>query len=304
MNPVLSIIMVTFNHEEDIPLCLQSLLDNLFIQAFEIVVVDNHSQDQTIRQVEKFQRKFSSETSNLKLVRNSLNLGFTKAVNQGLNYATGRFVLLLNPDTQITNRSIDELIQFLSNHPSAGAVAPQLVFPDDSIQPSCRRFPRYWYIFMDVFGLSKLFSKTAIFNGWKMGDFDHQSIREVKQPQGSCLLVRKSSLEHIGNLDDRFFMFFSDVDLCKQIYQQNETIFFYPKVKVYHKKGSSVYSNRSKMIWQSHKDFILYFLKWYRTPFGWICNFFGIPFLIFVGIGRWSWAGIRAIFKRKKAARE
>ncbi|HDL17731.1 MAG TPA: glycosyltransferase family 2 protein [Bacteroidetes bacterium] len=290
---ILSTVIVTYNHENDIKTCLTSLGDHLSIRPAEIIVVDNHSQDRTIAAVEDKRFRLKAKSLQLRILRNSTNTGFTHASNQGLRMAGGKFVLLLNPDTQITPQSIEKMIHFLSNNPNAGAVAPQLHYPDGSIQPSCRRFPQYRYLLSEAFGLNRLFPKTKLFNGWRMGDFDHTATRDVDQPQGACLLLTKSIGEQIGWLDERFVMFFSDVDFCRRIKQIGKKIYFYSKSTVVHRKGSSIYNRRTKMIRQSHQDFIRYFLKWYRSPTGWLCTFFGIPFLIILGSVRWSYFRVK-----------
>ena len=288
MESVLSIIIVTYNHECEIQKCLDSIDLYLTSKSNEIIIIDNHSNDSTSVKIERYRSKFNHNFSNFQFVKNSQNLGFTRGVNQGLSLASGKFLLFLNPDTEITQSSLETLIRFLSNHPSAGAVAPQLLYPDGEIQPSCRRFPKYRYLLFELTGLSRLFDKSKIFNGWKMGDFDHLSLLEVEQPQGACLMVKKNVMEEIGNLDEQFFLFFSDVDLCRRIQKSGQKIFYYPAVKIFHNKGSSIYVNRSKSIWQSHKDFIRYFLKWYRSPIQWIWNVIGIPFLYILGMLRYS----------------
>lgn len=290
---ILSTVIVTYNHENDIKTCLISLGDHLTIRPAEIIVVDNHSQDQTIAAVEELRHRLKTKSLQLRILRNSTNTGFTHASNQGLQTAGGKFVLLLNPDTQITPQSIEKMIHFLSNNPNVAIVAPQLRYPNGSVQPSCRRFPKYGYLLSETLGLNLLFFKSKFFNGWKMGDFDHTTIREVDQPQGACLLVKKSIGEQIGWLDERFFMFFSDVDFCRRIKQAGRKIYFYPKSIVIHRKGSSIYTRRAQMVWQSHQDFRRYFLKWYRSPLGWFFNLLGIPFLFFLGTVRWSYFRVK-----------
>ena len=303
MKPILSIIIITYNHENEIRNCLQSIIQYLPPKLNELIIVDNHSTDHTISEIEKLKFQFKPDYISFHIIRNKINLGYTKATNQGLVNVSGRFVLLLNPDTKITEKSIENMIQFLSNHPEAGAVAPKLLFPNGEIQPSCRRFPKFRYLLFEVFGLSRLFKKSKVFNSWKMGDFDHQSIQVVDQPQGACLLVRREIFQSTSNLDKRFFMFFSDVDLCKRIYQLGYKIYFYPIAEIFHSKGTSIYANRTKMTWQSHKDFIRYFLKWYKTLFGWICNVFGIPFLLFVGFLRVGVYKLMNLIKRGNLTR-
>ncbi len=293
MNTLLSVLIVTFNNEDDLPRCLDSLCQYLEVQRAEIVVVDNASTDRTAAILREYREPCSAQGVRLRVVQNPANFGFTRAVNQGLQLSTGRFVLLLNPDTEVPPGSVRRLLQYLSNRPEVGAVAPQLRYPDGTVQPSCRRFPRYAYLLSEIFGLNRLFPRSRRFNAWKMGDFDHRSIRPVDQPQGACLMVKRSVLNEIGPLDERFFLFFSDVDLCKRIWDAGQSVHFYPQAKVLHRKGSAVYRDRARLIWQSHQDFIRYFLKWYRRPTERLANLFGIPFLAVLGIARTAVAWMR-----------
>lgn len=290
---ILSIVIVTYNHETEIQSCLDSLLAHLTLRPVQIIVVDNRSTDRTPSIIQKYRSKFIAASVPLILLQNPYNLGFTRGVNQALEKSEGKFVLLLNPDTRVSGGSVESLVQFLSNHPGVGAVAPQLRHPNGEIQPSCRRFPRYRYLLFEALGLSRVFGHSRFFNGWKMGDFDHRSPREVDQPQGSCLLLRGDILKEVGFLDERFFLFFSDVDLCRRIRTAGYRIFFYPSIQITHEKGSSIYRQRRRMIWQSHQDFARYFLKWYRSPLQWLWNLGGIPFLFLLGIIRWSWAAVK-----------
>jgi hypothetical protein len=300
----LSIGIVTYNSEEDIASCLGSLLENVRLRPLEIIVVDNGSVDTTAEQIQAFARKASGQNARLAFRRNPANVGFTRAVNQAWRMSHGTYFLLLNPDCRVQDGAVERLVQFLGNHPDAGAVAPQLRFPDGSIQPSCRRFPLYRYVLFEVLGLSRLFPRSPLLNGWKMGDFDHNSLAEVDQPQGACLLVRRQAMQDIGSMDERFFLFFSDVDLCRQLKIRGWKIFFYPGARVIHRKGTTIYRNRVRTIWLSHLDFVRYFLKWYRKPHHWLFHLIGIPFLFSVGLLRMlaAWMAQRGQSFRARSA--
>ncbi len=299
MNPILSLVIVTYNHAAEIGACLDSVQHHSTLRPLEIFIIDNASRDDTLAAIAAHRQTLNSAGITVTAISNAQNYGFTRAVNQGLNRAQGKFILLLNPDTEITSHSLEQLVQFLGNHPDVGAVAPQLLFPDGRFQPSCRRFPRYRYLLFEVLGFNRLFPNSAVFNGWKMGDFNHRSQRAVDQPQGACLLFSRNLLQEIGNLDERFWLFFSDVDYCRRIWKSGKKIIFYPAVQVVHHQGSAVYANRIGTIWISHLDFVRYFLKWYRTPAGWLWNVVGLPFLLIVGAVRWSVQQARKMFAKK-----
>lgn len=286
MRPVISAVIVSYNSAGDLRGCLASLCQHLKPRPSEILLVDNASVDGSAAVAEEFRPTCAAAGIDLRIRRNPLNVGFTRAVNQGVAMSSGKFILLLNPDTRIRAGALSAMAQFLGNHPDAGAVAPQLLFPDGRIQPSCRRFPRYRYLLSEVLGLNRLFPRSRVFNAWKMGDFDHRSLREVDQPQGACLMLPRHVLNQIGPLDERFFLFFSDVDLCQRVWQAGWKIYFFPSAQIVHRKGSTVYRDRPRLIWQSHRDFIRYFWKWYRSPLQRAINLVGIPLLALLGLLR------------------
>ncbi|MFZ5517751.1 MAG: glycosyltransferase family 2 protein [Candidatus Zhuqueibacterota bacterium] len=257
----LSIIIVTFNHDREIQLCLSTLRKILASLRVEIILVDNASTDDTVTNARTLLQS-SGESLDWFILANSRNEGFTRGVNQGLNRSRGRFILLLNPDTEFPMPIFRELISALDDDAALGMVSPQFRNPDGTIQPSCRQFPRRRDVFYAAIGLSCLFPKSSEFNYWKMGDFNHQSRRDVDQPQGAFLLAKAKAVAQIGKLDESFPMFFSDVDWCRRFAAQQWKIQFIPDVHIIHYKGTSIHRNRLRMIWSSHRSFVTYFKKY------------------------------------------
>ncbi len=258
----LSIIIVTFNHQQEIQNCLNTLreaVSNLFVK---VILIDNHSSDQTVSVARKLFSNLNKKHY-WSIICNEINKGFTRAVNQGLARSRGEYALILNPDTELPANVFQPLIEEFHNN-KVGIVSPQFRNPDGTIQPSCRRFPRHRDVIYHAIGLSWLFRRNKEFNYWKMGDFDHQTQREVQQPQGAFLLARRKAIEHIGFWDERYPMFFSDVDWCRRFIEQGWKILFVPSVQIIHYKGTSIYRNRLKMIWSSHQSFYHYFQKYYH----------------------------------------
>ncbi|OQX86928.1 hypothetical protein B6D60_05095 [candidate division KSB1 bacterium 4484_87] len=277
----LSVIIVTFNHADEIGKCLQSLKASPVRSDMEILLIDNNSADKTVAVASSF----ASDFEKFELIQNNENLGFTQGVNQGLKLASGDFVLLLNPDTIIPRETLPRLMSQLENSPQIGAISPQFRNPDGSIQPSCRRFPRRRDVIYNALGLSLLFPHSREFNYWKMGDFDHNQTREVEQPQGAFLLLRREVSSQIGFLDERFPMFFSDVDLCRRIFGAGWKILFFPEVHIIHAKGTSVLRNRVKMLKTSHLSFYHYFQKYYSGKINRLLNYaLGIFLLLLMTI--------------------
>lgn len=260
-----SIIIVTYNSENEIKDCLYSVINALTDFDYQIIIVDNNSIDNTKSIVDNFSQE------NIYFIKNKKNLGYTKAINQCLKIASKDFILFLNPDTVI-NDSIINLFEELNQDQSIGAIAPQLIFPDGIIQRSCRRFPRRRDIIYESIGLSKIFRHSHEFNGWKMGDFDHKVNQLVDQPAGAAILMKKEGINKIGLLDERFPMFFSDVDYCYRIKNTGYNIKFSTGSSIIHKAGASVYRKRSIMIVSSHLSFWKYFQKYRNNIFDDLLN--------------------------------
>jgi GT2 family glycosyltransferase len=153
------------------------------------------------------------------------------------------------------------MYEFMEENPEIGALGPKLLNPDKSVQPSCREFPTFSTLVWEFSGLSRLFPKSKIFGRWRMGYFDFNETREVDQPMGSCLMLRRETLDDVGIFDENFSMFFNDVDLCYRIKKRDWKIYFYPDAKVIHHKGASTKKVKAKMIWLSHLAFYKFFKK-------------------------------------------
>lgn len=284
----LSVVIVTFESRSDVLGCLSSLAADLGPANTEVVVVDNGSADDTVELVREWGGKGDKPANlALRLIANRENRGYTRAMNRALEASRGDKVLFLNPDTRIQPGALQRLSAALDQHPQVGVVAPQLLNPDGSVQPSCRRFPRRRDLVYEILGLSRLFPSSPVFNHWKMVDFDHARMREVDQPQGACLMTRRQVLERSGPLDERFPMFFSDVDWCRRVKEAGWKIVFLPEAKVVHRKGASVYRTRAAMIWSSHRSFYDYWQKYAgERAFDRLLN-------VVLGTGLWITALIR-----------
>jgi GT2 family glycosyltransferase len=253
----LSIIIVTWNSWEYIRNCLDSIFLSRGNFLTEVIVVENGSFDQTAKIVEELYPQVN-------LIQNKKNLGYAKANNQGIEEAKGEYILLLNPDTQVLEDALSLMYEFMQENPEAGALGPKLLNADKSVQPSCREFPTFSTLVWDFSGLSRLFPKSKTFGRWRMGYFDFNKTGDVDQPMGSCLMLRRKTLEDVGILDENFVMFFNDVDLCYRIRKKGWRIYFYPEAKVIHSKGASTKKAKAKMIWLSHLAFYK-FLKKHKT---------------------------------------
>ncbi len=265
----LSILMVTYNSSSTIKVCLESVFKELELLEGEVIVVDNKSSDDTVSILDEF----LTQNPKLKVVLNRTNRGFAVGNNQALEMARGQHILILNPDTIIQNGILPDLLRELEKDAKTGAIAPRLQFPDGRLQKTCRRFPTHMDVIYNVFGLSALYPESRRFNGWKMGDFDHQSAQKVEQPAGAALLVRGDLLKALNGFDENFPMFFNDVDLCKRIKDAGYTIWYLPDYVIQHLGGASVKQVKMKMTISSHVSFFRYFEKHFTRMYQQPLNF-------------------------------
>ncbi len=256
-NPRLSTIIVTWYSSN----CIEECLDSLERESSdsEVIVVDNESRDGTQRIVRK---KFRW----VRLIENRRNLGYARANNQGIERSSGEYILFLNPDTVLNDQAIGRMMDFIQNRKEIGALAPQLLNSDLSVQPSCREFPTLKILIWDFLGFSHLFPRSKTFGCWRMGYFDHKSMREVDQPMGSCLLVPRRVLNDAGVFDEGFPMFMNDVDLCFRIRKAGWSILFFPEASVIHRLGESTHRVKPEMIISSHRSIYHYFKKHHPSP--------------------------------------
>jgi len=260
----LSVIIVTWNSEKEIIVCLDSIIESVGSISYEIVIVDNNSFDNTLQLIQNFSKKKFFQH---KLISNKENSGFTKGCNTGIKESSGKNILLLNPDTKILDFAPERLLFKLNSDDKNAAIAPQLLNEDGTIQISCRTFPGYFDMFCELSLLSLLLPKSKTFARWKMNYFSHDEQVRVDQPMAAALMVKKSVLDEIDNLDERYFMFFNDVDLCRKIYDKGYKIIFYPNAKIIHQKGVSIYKNRVRMIKLWNEDCLSYFRKYHYNFF-------------------------------------
>lgn len=259
---LLSVIIVNWNTCQLLDRSLQTLAEelarqNLSAEENEVFVVDNNSSDGS-------QELVAQKYPWVKLITNKENRGFARANNQALQVAEGKYVLLLNPDTEIYAGAVGTLIDFLNKHAEAGVVAPQLINTDGSIQRSCRAFPSFLGLFCELIGISRFMPPGSKARSYKMLDWEHDDERQVDQPEGACLLVRKELFSQIGTFDEEFFMLFEEVDWCYRAKKAGWQIWFTPRAKVLHHLGQAIKQVKVPMILSSHRGMYRYWFKHHR----------------------------------------
>ena len=251
---LISIIIPLYRGRDVIGACLDSLYTGHDDCRLEIIVIDDASPDYA----GDFVR---SNYHGVQLLSNNRNLGYAAAVNRGIAVSTGDLILFLNQDTVVQPGAIEILADELAKDRNLAAAAPQLLNQDRSIQRSCRNLPSYADIIYHHLLLSYLFPKSTTFSKWKMGRFSHDASAFVEQPAFSAIMLKRETVELIGFLDERFRLFFNDVDYCRRIADSGMMIRFCPNAKVIHQRGQSTGQIPLKKIFRSHLGFIRYFFK-------------------------------------------
>ena len=236
-----SVIIVTYNSGEYINMCLQSIEKNLR-PPYEIIIVDNNSADNTLEVIQQSGIKVN-------LLPQKSNLGFSKANNLAVSEAEDEYLFFLNPDTKILDNKIVELVDYLDTHRDVAIAAPELIDENGDVQPSVQRLPTLGGALAQyLMGV-----KNAYGHYVPVGN----NPSEVESVVGGAMMIPKKVYQGCGGFNNKYFMYFEDLDLCRKLRKAGWKIVYMPQVKVEHKIGGSASSNPAvkKYIKQS---FILY----------------------------------------------
>jgi N-acetylglucosaminyl-diphospho-decaprenol L-rhamnosyltransferase len=255
--PRLSIVVLSWNTRELLAACLASLRAARAQTPHQLIVVDNASADGSADMVAR-------DFPEAELIRNPRNDGYAIGNNLGAARATGELLLLLNSDTEVRPGSLATLVRFMDEHPGHGACGPRLDFPDGRPQLSCKRFPTLRVaLFYDTW-LCRRFPRNRVIPWYEMRDFDHTSSRDVDQPPGAALLIRRALWEQLGGFDPKLWLFYNDVDLCRRLRERGPAIAYVAEARILHHEGKST-AQFPEFGRQWHLDR----LQYYRKTFGW-----------------------------------
>ncbi len=252
----LSIVIVTHNSLSPVGKCLRSLEQYPPGCEYEVLVVDNASGDGT---PEMIRGSFPS----VRLIANDDNRGYSKGVNQAFLASSGRYFLILNPDIIVDEDSIDALVRFMDDRPGAGIAGSKLVFPDGSLQPSCRSFYTITALFLRRTFLGRIFPRAKALRQHLMRDYDHAEARQVDWVIGACMIVRRDAVAEVGLMDERFFLYFEDTDWCYRMKQHGWEVWYDPgSVMVHLYERSSAKSVLSRPFLLHMLSLMRYYEKW------------------------------------------
>jgi GT2 family glycosyltransferase len=250
---VLSIIIVNTNEWHFTQRCLQSVFKQTNGFEFEVIVVDNSSTDGS-------REKIAREFPQVRVIANPQNLGFAAANNRGIAQACGKYILLLNPDTEVLNGAIVNTVQFMEAHSQASIAGCKLLFQNRIIQRSVKSFPSVWNVFCEATFLYLLASRFKLFDKYHLFHFDYTKESQVDWLSGAYLMIRREVLDTIGSLDEQFYMYTEEVDFCYRAKKADFQVWYTPVGEVVHFWGGVNAINRRIMFWTSLSQMI-YFQK-------------------------------------------
>lgn len=256
MQNSLSIIIVNWNSGTQLKDCIKSIekakKDNFDLK--EVIIVDNASTDDSLNNIE-------DTNLPLKIIKNPENYGFAKACNIGAKGAKGDFILFLNPDMIVFEDTFTNLFDYIykNDRPEICIYGIQLLDENGNIQKTCARFPDLWKLIVRTVGLDTINSK--IFKSYRMEDWDHKETREVDQVIGAFFLVKRHLFERLNGFDEKFFVYFEEVDFSKRAYELGFRTVYVTEAKAYHKGGGTSEKVKGKRLFYNSQSRLIYAFK-------------------------------------------
>lgn len=258
-----TVVIVSWNCWHHLMPCLRSLRASSF-RDLEIVVIDNGSVDGTIERLEK-------SFPEVRLIRNADNVGHTRAVNQGFRAARGELAMVLDADTEIDPAALSEMVGFLDANPDVGLVAPRAFNSDGTVQESARNFPSPINgLFGRQSALTRLFPDNPFTRRYLKRECVHATQPfQVESVAASCMLLRKSLIDRLGEWDEGYFAYFVDTDWCYRLKKAGERVFCVPGARLVHHEQNRPTNKRSaRRIWLFHEGALRFYRK--NRTFGWL----------------------------------
>ena len=251
----LSVIIVNYNVKHFLEQCLHSVFKAIVNVEAEVFVVDNNSVDGSAQLIrEKFTQVY--------FIENKTNVGFSKANNQAIRKAKGKYILLLNPDTVVEEDTFTKVIGFMDSHPDAGGLGVKMIDGKGNFLPESKRgLPTPWVAFYKMFGLSKIFPASKKFGKYHLSFLDENKIHEIDVLAGAFMLMRKTALDKVGLLDETFFMYGEDIDLSYRIKLGGFKNYYFPETTIIHYKGESTKKGSLNYVKVFYKAMIIFVKK-------------------------------------------
>jgi len=233
MNNMLSIIIVNYNAGPLTAACIESILKQEIDFKVEIIVIDNHSADDSVSHLR-------SDWPEIMVLANKENVGLSAGVNQGLAKAKGKYSLNLNPDVIVLSGALQRMVNYMEQNDKVGMSGGQLISPNGAVQDSCYRFYTPMTILYRRTWLGRTVRGKREVARFLMRDYDRIKIRDVDWLMGACLMVRAEAVAKVGGMDERYFLYFEDVDWCRRFWKMHWRISYLPEARFshYHQRSS------------------------------------------------------------------
>ena len=256
----LTVSIVNTNNSAMLERCLRSIEKNTRRVSLDLIVVDNASTDDS-------RAMLAREFPRVRVLENSERRGFAASHNRALALGTGRYLIILNDDTEIFAECFETLVAFMDAHPEAGACGAQLLNPDGSLQRTANRFPTFLFGVFEALSLNRVFPNNPILSANLYADWERDTTRAVDAVSGAALLIRRAAMEQIGLLDERFFIYSEEIDWCYRLHQRGWKIFYIADARITHYGGSSTATRAPKKFHDIHwNSFLYYYQKHFGQP--------------------------------------
>ena len=295
----LSIIIVSWNVKNRLKQCLESIFKARVNLNLEIFVVDNNSKDRSAEMVKsEFSKTLSLSNGKVKLIENNKNLGFAKANNQAIKKAKGKFILLLNPDTKLFPDTLASMIGWMEKNHQAKIAGCHLVDSQGQTIHHVRQFPTVWDQIAIVLKLPHIF--PWILNKYLRKNFDYTKSQKVDSIRGGFFMVRNKieggqTFDRLEiRLDEQYFLWFEEVDFCKQTQKNKQEVWYAPSAKCIDYVGQSFNQVARNQTQKYFRDSMLkYFKKWHPAWQYWLLKI-AWPFGLLI-----TWVGEKIDYKNK-----
>jgi N-acetylglucosaminyl-diphospho-decaprenol L-rhamnosyltransferase len=287
-----TVVVVSWNVRDLLRRCLASLASGRPGPCVEVIVVDNGSGDGSPDMIR-------AEFPQAQLIANDRNRGFTAANNQGLAAGRGRYLLLLNPDTEVVGDALATMIDSMDEHPQAGALGPQLRYPDGRLQSSRRRFPTLATALVESTVVGEWWPNNRLARRYTMADTPDDAIQPVDWVVGACLLVRRQAYDQVGGLDEGFFMYSEELDWCRRIKAAGWQVIYLPTAVVIHHEGKS----SEQVVPARHIYFQSSKVRYFRKHHGAVAAEVLRWFLLLTYVYQWAREGLKWLVGLKRPLR-
>jgi len=250
----ISVVIVNWNTKDLTSQCIDSISQGHDRYSTEIILVDNASTDGS---AEHFEKEFPE----IHLIKNSQNMGFSKANNQGIKASSGQYICLLNSDAVILGNCLEKLCDFLKDNPKVGLVGPQLLNADGTIQHSVAGLPKPWNTLCRALALDSMFPRVELFGGYLMKNRKISETQPVEVLYGAMWVTTRQALEQVGLLDEQFFIFGEDLDWCKRFHDVGWNIVYLPSAQAIHYGGASSGKAPTRFYIEKQRSAIQYWRK-------------------------------------------